>query len=187
MSTKGLMILGVVLAFVLLIVAIPVTSYISAHNLGNRSENDLVRALDHNKNILSQSTNKVIEIAQVPAMMRDDLIKVVQIQLSARYGEKGSNAVFQFLKEQNFSVDPEMYKKIQQVMESRRNDFSNAQDELLDKKKIYKDNLGYFWTGLWLRIAGYPKIDLNEIKILIDEGVSKDFEKGTTGPLMLSH
>ena len=52
------------------------------------------------------------EAAQIPAMQRDDLIDVVESALSARYGEDGSQAMFQFIQEQNPNIDDQIKRRI---------------------------------------------------------------------------
>lgn len=160
-------------------------SYVSAYNLGNRSEQGLVAAYDQNKNVLSQYTLKVAEAAQVPAMQRDDLTKVVQSALTARYGAEGSKAMFQWIQEQNPNINSEVYTKLQQIIEAGRNDFQVAQAQFIDRRRAYETNLGSFWTGMWLRIAGYPKIDLASFKIIQSGHAQKAFETGIDEPVKL--
>ena len=75
------------------------------------------------------------EIAQVPAMYREDLKDVVTTAIKAKYGEKGSQAMFQWFKDSDLKIDTKMYEKIQQVMEAGRNEFKNSQTMLLDLKR----------------------------------------------------
>ncbi len=69
---------------------------ISAANDGARMENQIVAIQDDNRQILGQYTTKIAEMAQIPAMARDDLASVMERALDARYGEDGSQAVFQW-------------------------------------------------------------------------------------------
>jgi hypothetical protein len=106
--------------------------------------------------------------------------------MAGRYGEKGSQATWQWLKEQNPTLDVSAYTKIQQIIESGRNEFQNAQTTLLDKKRVYQTQLGYLWTGFWLRTAGYPKIDLSKYDVVSNDYASEAF-KGLKerGPIQL--
>lgn len=159
---------------------------ISTYNFGNRMENQLVAIKENNQNIYTTYIQKVQEVAQVPEMARDDMTKVVKAALEGRYGADGSKATFQFLKEQNPNIDPQLYRKIQQVIESGRNEFKTAQTNMIDVKRTYNNALGSFWTGTILRIEGYPKINLAEFKAVTSDASDKVFSEGKeAGPVKL--
>ena len=164
--------LGVVLVLVLSIV----TSYVGAANFGNATEMRLKAKVENNENIYAQGTQKIIEIAQVPQMYVDDITKVTAAAIGGRYGADGSKAVFQMLKEQNPQLDASMYKKIQQVIESFRDEFKNSQTEMLDIRRSYETALGTVWQGLWLRTAGYPKLDLSKYVIVSTDTAATAFK-----------
>lgn len=165
--------------------AVGIVSYVSAYNTGNRLEQNIKAAFDQNKNVLSQYSNKVAEAAQVPAMQRDDLTKVVEAALTSRYGESGSKAMFQWIQEQNPNINSEVYTKLQQIIEAGRNDFQQAQTEFIDKKRVYETQLGFLWRGFWLKLAGYPKINLADYKIVTDDRTEEAFKSGKQEPIKL--
>lgn len=165
-------------AFFGVIIAIALMSYISAHNTGNRLENQVKATYTNNQNILAQYSNKIAEAAQIPTMQKDDLKEVVAEALSARYGEDGSKALFQFIQEQNPTIDSSVYTKLQQMIEAGRKDFERAQTALIDQKRVYETALGSFWGGMWMRMAGYPKVDLDEYKIVTNARTDDAFESG---------
>lgn len=148
------------------------------HNLGVNYETKLEAVWQENKVTLNTYTTKVQEVAQVPDMYRDDLQKVIQSTFQGRYGADGSKAVFQFIREQNMNLDPAMYRTIQQVMESGRNEFQMSQKVLIDTKAAYERQLKYFWSGLWFRALGYPKVDLSKYKIITLDSVEAKFTSG---------
>ena len=153
-------------------------SYVSNYNLGARSEAGLVAARDNSQNILTQYEQKVLEASQVPAMQRDDLKDIFKTAMTARYGEDGSKAVFQFLKEHNPTLDQTTYRQIQQIIEAGRNDFKVSQTYMIDRRKEYQTSLNSFWSGLWLRVAGYPKVDLNLFNPIVTDRTNDVFETG---------
>ena len=153
-------------------------SYVAAFNFGNATEQQLKAVKENNKNILAQYGQKVKETAQVPAMYTEDLTKVVTAAIQGRYGEDGSKATWQWIKEQNPNLDPSLYKQIQQVIEAGRNDFQNGQTKLIAVKQTYQTALGSFWQGTLLRFAGYPKINLDEYQIVSTSRADDAFEKG---------
>jgi len=142
-------------------------SYISYANYGNRTEVAIEAKYQDNENVYANGTQKVMEIAQVPAMYKDDLKEVFTAAIQGRYGANGSQATFQWLKEQNPSLDSSMYKKIQQVIEGFRNEFQAAQTGLLDQCRSYKTARGNVWSGFWLSITGYPKADINKMCAIV--------------------
>jgi hypothetical protein len=162
-------------------------SYISAYNQGNRMEKVISATYQNNQNVLSTYYQKVQEVAQVPGMMKDDLKEVITGALAGRYGPNGSQAVFNWVKE-NYpgTVDASLYKKIQQVIESGRDEFKISQTRLIDQKRAYETELGSFWTGTWMRIAGYPKVNLADFKVILTTETKEVFDKGVEkGPLKL--
>jgi uncharacterized protein (UPF0333 family) len=170
-----------VLAIVALLIAlagVAAVSYISAYNFGNSTEQQLKAVRENNKNILAQYGQKVQEAAQVPSMYAEDVTKVVTAAVQGRYGADGSKATWQMLKEQNPSLDASMYKQIQQIIESGRNDFQNGQSRQIAVKQGYETALGSFWQGMWLRIAGYPKLNLDEFKIISTGRADDAYQKG---------
>lgn len=117
--------------------------------------------------------------------MRDDLSKVVRDALEARYGENGARAVFQSIQEQNPQVDGALYVKIQQIIQGGRKDFESGQRKLLDQKRVYETALGSLWQGTWMRVAGYPKIDLSQYDIVTNARTDAAFETKTEEAIQL--
>jgi hypothetical protein len=131
--------------------------------------------VDDNQNIYANGTQKIMEIAQVPTMYKNDLKEIVTAAIQGRYGAQGSQATFQFLKEQNPGLDSSMYKKIQQVIEGFRNEFQQGQKEMLDMRRSYETSLGNVWGGMWLSAAGYPKTDMKQFQIVSTDKAATTF------------
>ena len=174
------------LGVIVVLVVVCIGSYITAYNLGNRSEQQLKAEYSNMENVLAQYSLKVKEIAQVPGMKTDDLSRVMREAFTGRYGDGGSKAAFQWIQE-NYpgQVSDQLYVQIQQVMEAGRNKFENNQTKFIDVKRAYETSLGSFWTGTWLSIAGYPKIDLDAMKIISSGHAKKAFETGVDEAIQL--
>ncbi len=180
--SKALIGLGVVVG----LVAILVFTVMGTYNGGVRTENTFIAKHDSIKNVYAQYTQKVLEASQVPAMQRDDLTKVIEAALRARYGQEGSKAVFQWIQEQNPTIDSAVYTKIQQIIESGRTDFANAQDGFIDVKRAYKTKLETMPGGFILGVLGFPRVNLDEYKIVLTERTEESFKNGKEdGPLQL--
>lgn len=170
-----LTILGIVV-FLAAAVGTVVFSYISAKNYGVRTENALTTKLSDNENLYAQGTLAVMDAAKIPGMYKKDLIEVVKADMQGRYGAEGSQATFQFIKERNLPMDQTMYRAVQQEILAFRHRFEKAQRELLDMRQRYQNELGFFWSGMWLSIAGYPKIDLTKFDIVTTDDARRTFD-----------
>lgn len=152
---------------------------ISAANEGAQLENQIKATQDDNRQILGQYTTRIGEMAQVPAMARDDLRLVMESAFQGRYGEDGSQAVFQWIREAYpGQVDSQLYRNIQVEMSSGRVAFASAQTRLLDQKRIYQTKLDQPISGFWLKLVGYPKTDLDSITIVSSTAANRAFETG---------
>lgn len=178
-------VVSAVFAVIVLLVLGVFGTYVKYHNLGVQYETKLEATWQENKVVLNTYTTKVQEVAQVPNMYKNDLNEIVEATFQGRYGKDGSKAVFQWIQEKNMNLDPQLYRQIQQVMESGRNDFQTSQKSLVDVKRAYETQLGYFWSGMWLSIAGYPKIDLAKYKIVVLNEIDSKFESGQDSVLKL--
>jgi hypothetical protein len=179
---KGLIATGVIVAGIVGIVGV---SYVSAYNTGNRLEATIKATYEDNQNVLAQYSNRIAEAAQVPAMQRDDLKEVVTAALDARYGDEGSRAMFQFIQEQNPTIDSTVYVELQRIIVAGRQDFQNAQTRLIDQKRVYETALGSFWQGTWMNVAGYPKVDLAQYNIVTNARTEEVFTTGQEEAIQL--
>ena len=163
---------------VILAAVIAVFSYISANNYGAKAEATIEAQYKNNKNIYAQYQQKILEIVQVPEMYKNDLKEVVAEAMSGRYGADGSKAVFQWIQERMPNFDSKLYTEIQRNISSGRKDIELGQTKLLDMLSNYEMQRNFFWKGMWLNIAGYPKKDLSEFKIVTTNRTEEIFESG---------
>ena len=177
--------LGLV-AFLVVGLFIAGSSYISANNYGARIEAQLNAELDNNKNVLAQGQQKVLEAAQVPTMYKNDFAEIIKADVQGRYGAEGSKATMQWLKEHDIKIDADLYKKIQQLIEGYRDEFKNSQTKMIDVRRQYEAEQGLFWRGMWLKIAGFPKVDMTKFNPIITDAVETTYKRGKeAGPLQL--
>ena len=173
------------MALIVLFAVVITFSFIGAANSGNRFENRIKAVYSNNENILSNYTQKVQEAAQVTDMQKNDIKDVIQSALKARYGDGGAKAVFQAIHEQNPTIDSTVYRKLQEIIQVGRDEFQNNQTTLIDVKRSYSTALGEVPLGFFMRMAGYPKINLDEYKVLVDTGVADQFKSGTSHAVQL--
>lgn len=181
MKTSTKVLIGGIVGTVSLVVisaGIAVSSYISAYNYGNRAESQIVAEYERAQNVLSRTATTVMDISKVNERYTDDLKDVIQLTMSGRYGDDGSQATMQWLQEQNVQLDSDMYQEINRVIRSGREDFQNAQNRVIDVRRSYMTNLGSFWNGFWMQTAGYPKINLEDYNIILDQTTIDRFDTG---------
>jgi hypothetical protein len=168
----------IVLLVIGLIVVGLVGSFISTYNYGVRAEQGIKSAWENNENILGQYSLKVKETAKVSDKYSGAISQYVRDTMTGRYGESGSQAQMQWIQENIPDFDASMYKQIQQIIEAGRTKFENAQTELVDRKRAYEIELNSLWSGAMLGLAGYPKINLDDYKIITSEHAKETFESG---------
>lgn len=149
---------------------------IGIYNYGNAQEQLIMASYKKSETTLTQFTEKVQEEFQISNVYADKLKEVATATLDARYGDQGSQALFQMIKEQNPNLDASVYKKVQNDIAAGRDDFSDSQNMLNDATRQYKTSLGSFWTGMWLAHYGYPKIKLADYEIVTSLRTDRIFE-----------
>jgi hypothetical protein len=105
-SANGLVIaLLVIVVLVLGAMGIVASSYITYNNWGASMDAQLKAEWNNNQNILSAYTLKLKEAAKVPDKYQAALKDIVTATFQGRYGEDGSKATFQWIKENNLAFD----------------------------------------------------------------------------------
>ena len=182
----ALVLVGVFLILLLGIGGIFLSGYISATNNGAKEDAQLKAQYQNMENVLSGYSLKVTEAAQLPAMYTKGLEDVAKAAIQGRYGANGSQATMQWIKEQNPTVDPKLYLKIEQIIEGGRDNFQNEQTRFLDMKRSYETDLNSFPSGFFYRLAGFPKIPLDSYKLISSEHAEETFKTGTDKGIKLT-
>lgn len=180
---KALVVLGVIV----LLAVMAVIGFVGFQNDANTFEINIQAQYKNNQNIYDNGWKEVVEKAQIPEMAMDQMKKLYDGVMKGRYGEKGSQALLQFITEQNPNIDASLYKQIQQSIEIFHNEFSQTQTELIAKKQAYETFLRATVSGRFYNmVSGYPHIDLSKFDIVTSEKTEKDFETKKAEPLKLN-
>ena len=169
-------ILGVITAFVVISAIVVVSQGIGINNTSIKFEKDIQAQYKQNQNSYDNYFKKVQESAQIPHKYADDLKGVYTAAIQGRYGKDGSKATWQWIKEHKPNLDSSLYRQIQQVIESGRNDFQSNQTTLLDKKRVYETYIATFPNSVYAGFLGFPKIDLAKYDIVTSGDTEKAFE-----------
>lgn len=182
-GSAGIIALGVIG----LIVAVLVMGVVWAIGLKNefvRLESDITASHQGRQANLSQYTLRIMEMAKVPKMQRDDLKATIEAQIKSRYGQDGSKAVFQVLKENNVAVTPELYTNIQKEISGGRKDYEQNEKRLIEAKRIACNRIQTSPGDIVLRAFGYPTLhfgcrsDKDDYPVILSESSKDTFETG---------
>lgn len=174
MTTLGkVLVVSFVVLFILIIGSC--SAIIGINNDFVKQEQIVKAQYEQNKNNYDNYFKKVKEVSQVPEMYTEDLKKVYDSVITKRYGSQGAKSLFIFIREHNPNFDSSLYKQIQQVVESGRNDFEMNQKLLVDKKRVYETMLNVFPKNIVASILGFPKVDLNSISIITSDETENVF------------
>lgn len=182
---KGWIIGGVVAASLISVVAWVGLTYVSYANQGNRMDVAINAKYKNLENVLSSGYQQISGVAQVTEMAKDDLKEVFVAAITAREGEEGSRAVFKMITESNPNVDASLYREVQRVVQATKKEYQSEQTAFLTQKAQYQEALGTVWGGMWLKFAGYPKTDLDSLKIVTTGRAANAFVTGVEEEISL--
>lgn len=185
MSKLAIVVLSVVSLVVVALLSLGM-GYIGFGNDANGFEADIQAKYNDNRNVYDNGWKKVVEMSQVPDMQVKALKELYDGTMKGRYGKDGSKAMMQWIQEQNPSLDQQTFVKIQQAVESFRNEFASNQTELVSRKQAYQRYLTATTSGRFFNmIGGYPHIDLSKYDIVTSDKTEEDFRTKRSEPLKL--
>lgn len=131
-------------------------SCVSFYNQANKLENATIAQVKSNMAEYDTMWKTVAEVAQLPDKYKEDFKAILLAESEAKFGEGGSQATSQWFSERDLRLPPEIYTKIQTVIEANRASFKRGQIELADKQRRYADHLGSIGGRFWSRFTGHP-------------------------------
>lgn len=125
-------------------------------------------------------------MAQVPGMQTQNLTNIITGANESRYGGDGVNGVMAWIQEQNPNLDQSTYIQLQREIAAGRQAFQDSQSLVLDRVRAYKTDLGTFWRGKMMRLAGFPRIDFDKYTIVSTSDTRGAFDTKTdAAPIQL--
>lgn len=164
-----------------------VLSYVGAYDKGVGYENNIDAAVENNEQMNGNFKLKLMDSISTSKLNANQVTALVEAANKARYGAEGSKASWQMIQENNLGLDQSINKQLLQVVEAGRNDFQAAQTRLIDTKRAYETALEKQYIlgeGWWLKLAGFPKIDLKAQKYqaVSSAGAKEAFRTGVDTP-----
>lgn len=153
-TQKILLAAGVSLALVGIVVFFSMTGWYSD---AVKLENTTKAQYRSNQNSYDAFWKTVKETAQVPDKYKEDFKQLLVAETSAKFGPEGSKAAFQWFQDRQINFDASQYRKIQDVIESGRQDFKRSQDELLDKQRKVQDMTQGYWGSMLASHYDFPR------------------------------
>ena len=179
------------LAGVVLLIVFIVASFFSYSNGAVDYETRIETAVATNKGALGQYRLGVTEMVGTLGLGADLNTDGAVKQIESRYGAGGSQAMMQWLQENNIAAVPQgTLDSIMRKIAAGRADFQGAQERLLDVCRGYKKLQRQPYSGFWLRLAGYPSSEYSEeggngklCRAITSKGAEKAFETGVEDAL----
>lgn len=169
-----LAVLGVLGIGAVVLVGTFVSMYVSANNTCVAKEATLTATKDNSKSVYDNFWKKVKEVAQVPAEYNKGMAETYSKIMDARY-KNDSHVMMNWIKEANPNFDSSLYKQVQQVIESGRNDFQDSQKQMVDQVRDYKTYIGQMPASFFVRLAGYPKINFADFEVMTSDRTDNAF------------
>lgn len=171
--------LGIVLIIIAAICVWLGSTYVSYANYGNRAEVGLKQKHKNIEQVMSNGLQKIAGKVQVTEMYSNDFTAAYLKAITAREGADGSRAAVKVLREANPHLSETMYRDISLEISATRNEVQSLNSAFLTQKAAYEEATGTVWGGMWLRLAGYPRNDLDFVyKIPTLASVQKSMQTG---------
>lgn len=175
MSTKVIVILSVVAMFIF----VPSCMVVSMYNGLTSMENRIEAAHKDTQNIHANIFQNMKMQGVAVDKYGDMVIKAINAAIGGRYGDGGSKAAWSWIQENNPTIDPEVFKKLQLVIEAGYGEFKAAQTSKLDMIRVYKNKLRTFPSNIVAGLFGFPKVNMDEFeKIVTSKQTKNDFASG---------
>lgn len=167
---------------------------ISASNTANHLENQILSSWDRGKNELSTHTATISELAQLPAMQRDDLKDILEAAFIQSSNAINNQMILIWLQQNIPNLDKSVYSKIIAAIESGRLNYKQAQNELIAIKQVYRTELGSPIMGHFYKVTGYPTLrigwprgttSMDDFPVIVTADADSSYKMGVDTPIKL--
>jgi hypothetical protein len=187
--STGLMVGIAFLLFILFGLGGFMLSVVGVKDTFSRVQNGISTSYEDYKTVHTAHVLKIQGMAQVPKMAAGHIKEIITAALEGRYGDKGSQAVFQAIQEQNPNVPPDLYQNLSKEMSGGQEDIKAAARKVNDQKNIAYNQLDATYSGFVLKsLYDYPTKNIgyeggkDDYKVavseLTNEAVKTGIDKG---------
>jgi len=108
-------------------------------------------------NVRDNAYQQISSAASAATAERESFNEIFQAAQEGRYGDNGSQAMFQWLTEQNPNPPSDLFAQVQRLMEARLNEWTVAQRRMVDHKRSYETYTRTAVNSVFAGIFGFPK------------------------------
>ena len=117
-------------AFVVLAILIVFIMNISYNNTAQALKTDIDAQYKKIETDYEKMSRVILQQAGILNKYSEDFKEIYKNMMTGRYGEKGSQAMWQWIKEQNPQIDASLYAKLMVTVEAQRTTFSRKQEQV---------------------------------------------------------
>ncbi len=162
---------------VLVLLAILVFNY---NNSMISLQEQIIAKSEDNQQVYSSIRVKIEQAGLVANTYSDQVVRGIEAAIGTRYGGGGAKGAMLWIQEQNPEIKPEVFTKIQQIVDIEFSRFESNQTTLIDLGRIYKTKLRKFPGVIFASILGYSSEDItNYMTVLKTADAKRDFSTGT--------
>lgn len=170
---------GIVIAILVGILGSVFLAYQSMYDTAVGYENQIKKLNKESEASLSATTIKIQNAVGMNSQYIKGLKDVVSAAVTGRYGKDGSKAAFQWIQEQNPVVSDKLFLKVQDIIDGGGSEFNITQNRKFEVCTNYETSRDSLLRGFFLRAAGFPKKDVDDMcKVISDEATQDAFKTG---------
>lgn len=117
-------------SFAALIILVIFVMNISYQNAYERLSQDIDAQYKKIETDYEKMSRVILQQAGILNKYSNDFKEIYKGMMTGRYGEKGSQAMWQWIKEQNPQIDASLYAKLMTTVEAQRTAFSRRQEQV---------------------------------------------------------
>lgn len=153
-----------------------VSTYFSYGRKGVIFEQGLRDTQEEGKGFLSKCEIEISQMAKIPKKYEEGFANLIKTDHEGRYGKDTTERVAMFMNERNLPYDSSFLKDLSNKIQSCETGFFNIQKLQQSKLGAYNIQLEDPWTGIFYRMHGFPKINLKDFSMVLDEKAVKQYE-----------
>lgn len=150
-------ILIITLTAIAVIIVSVIMMVVGTYNGLVRDENGIVAVHEDMQNVHASIFNTIKSQGLSVEKYGEMVTTAISVAIEGRYGKTGSQAAMQWIQEQNPTIDPKIFEKLQVAIEAGYSRFEATQRTKIDRIRVYDNKLDSLVTGALARFMGFPK------------------------------